>query len=163
MLSWLVCFTIFVQAWTIFNEAFASLPAKARGHLNAMMFCFYFGWAGFGILFAAGPEGWGPKDTILAEIVVIALVIVDFVAKICFGFIGWHLRWRVLRGEDGKVLRAGKKDGAGNEMKTMGGAPRGLSREVLLCSSHDDYVSAGPSHSSPSIHTKRMCALNFKF
>ena len=42
MLSWLVCFTIFVQAWTIFNEAFASLPAKARGHLNAMMFCFYF-------------------------------------------------------------------------------------------------------------------------
>lgn len=141
MLSWLVCFTMFVQAWTIFNEAFASLPSKARTHLYAMMFCFYFGWAGFGILFAAGPEGWGPKDTALAEVVTIMLVIVDFVAKIVFGFIGWHLRWRVLRGEDGKVVRAGKKDAAGNEMKTMGGVTRGMSRSVLLCSTHDDYVS----------------------
>jgi hypothetical protein len=75
-------------------------------------------------------------------VVTIALVVVDFIAKICFGFIGWHLRWRVLRGEDGKVLRAGKKDTKGNEMQTMGGnVPKGLSREVLLCSSHDDYVS----------------------
>lgn len=142
MLSWLMCFVIFVQAWTIFNEAFASLPAKARTHLNGMMFCFYFAWSGFGILFAAGPEGWGPDSSILAELVTIAMVVVDFVSKIVFGFIGWHLRWRVLRGEDGKVLRAGKKDAQGNEMKPMGGgALKGLSREVLLCSAHDDYVS----------------------
>lgn len=145
MLSWLVCFTIFVQAWTIFNEAFASLPSKAKGHLNAMMFCFYVGWAGFGILFAAGPEGWGPEEgTISAELVSIALVIVDFIAKIVFGFIGWHLRWRVLRGEDGKVLRAkreGENAGAGDKSATSMGGIRTMSREVLLCSAHDDYVS----------------------
>jgi hypothetical protein len=47
---------------------FARPYPKAKGHLSGMMFCFYVGWAGFGILFAAGPEGWGPTDTVISEV-----------------------------------------------------------------------------------------------
>ena len=142
MLGWLVMCIIFVQAYHIFNEAFASLPSKAKFNLYAMMFCFYFGWTGFGVFYALGPEAWGPEENIGAELVTISMVIIDFIAKIVFGYVGWHLRWRVLRGEDGKVLRAGKQDSTGNELKAMGGGARGaMSREILLCSAHDDYVS----------------------
>mmetsp|Transcript_28700 Transcript_28700/g.70748 ORF Transcript_28700/g.70748 Transcript_28700/m.70748 type:complete len:420 (-) Transcript_28700:434-1693(-) len=150
MLSWVVCFAIFIQAWGVFKEAFATLPPKAKPFLYGMMFSFYFGWTGFGVLFAAGPEGWGPaKGTVIHELVVIATIVVDFTAKIVYGFIGWHLRWRVLRGDDGKVHRgdkAGPEGGKQGQLRgrvsTTGGraAPPPLSRNVLLCASHDDYV-----------------------
>jgi len=106
------------------------------------------GWTGFGVLFIAGPEGWGPdKGTAGYEVVEILTTIVDFIAKIAYGAIGWHLRWRVLRDQDGKVVRQGlpHEGGAAHEGKgKVGRLPRSsaaaLTRNVLLCASHDDYV-----------------------
>jgi len=139
MLSCLVCFTMFVQAWSIFNEAFASLPNRARAHLYGIMFCFYSGWTAFGLLFTLGPEGWGTATGIQVEIVAIGHILADFIAKLVYGFLGWHLRWRVLRGMDGKRL---KEEEASKYVVNWGArATSSGARQVLMCCAHNDYTS----------------------
>jgi bacteriorhodopsin len=105
--SFIVCMVLFVQAWYIFQEAIVRLPQKASPYILGMMLCFYLGWAGFGIIFAFGAEGWGPKGNSAnardnEDIVGILHSLCDILSKLAYGFLGWYLRWHVLRGKDGR-------------------------------------------------------------
>ncbi|XRB13249.1 rhodopsin channel [Pseudoscourfieldia marina] len=122
LLSWLCCMAVFVMVGKLFREAIKMFPEQARTHVQYMAICFYIGWTAFGIAFALGKEGWAVLPGKWSEVFV---YISDIITKHIFGYIGWSLRW--------KVLRPLSDAGLVQHSKRRGFAKMKRKAEVLVC------------------------------
>lgn len=125
-ISWSFCCAVFLMVFKIFREALKTFPEQARGHVLAMATCFFTGWSAFGLFFACGPEGW---DLFGGQWASVGVYVADMITKHLFGYIGWSLRWRVLR----PLSEAGLL----HHSKRGGFAKRKRKAEVLVCELDD--------------------------
>lgn len=88
-----ILFGIFFAANEIHGEAHA-LDEVAKFYFNLYMYIFYFTWTLYGVLFIFEPTGIDLIGPFESEV---AYSVLDMLSKQTFGFVGWYLRWEVLR------------------------------------------------------------------
>mmetsp|Transcript_62403 Transcript_62403/g.197725 ORF Transcript_62403/g.197725 Transcript_62403/m.197725 type:complete len:494 (-) Transcript_62403:245-1726(-) len=108
----------------IFNECMSVFPAVAHDHLVMMVTTFALSWASFGVLWHFGPEGWGVWDKHWSSGFI---HIADIISKQIYCYMGWHLRW--------KILRKAEKN---NKLELVGGA--GDTQHNILILEDDDVM-----------------------
>lgn len=85
---------IFRYGKSIFSEAIAVMPKRAKPVLIRIAIIFYGGWAGFGITWFFGPEG---INAISSDSAKASYAILDILTKNVYALHGWYLRWYILR------------------------------------------------------------------
>jgi bacteriorhodopsin/CheY-like chemotaxis protein len=94
IISWGSMMIIFKHAADIFNEANATMPAKAKPHLQRLAFIFFSTWALFGVFFCLSAELSNMLDMGVARA---AYAFLDFWSKNGYAYTGWYIRWNILR------------------------------------------------------------------
>jgi len=94
------CSVVFGSAAGIFWEAYNSFPLKARPFVQAMAGIFYPSWVAYALLWLFGDTGLGLWSQ---DACIIGHALADIGSKTVWGFLGWWLRWHVLR-KAGKLV-----------------------------------------------------------
>lgn len=94
IVSWVSIFTIFKHAQEIFQEALATMPAKAKPYLHRLMAIFFITWSLFGVFFCLSAEMTDLTDMGVARA---AYAFLDIISKSGYAYTGWYIRWNILR------------------------------------------------------------------
>jgi len=94
------CSVVFASAAAIFWEAYTSFPPQARPFVQAMAGIFYPSWVAYALLWLFGDTG---LDLWSQDACIIGHALADIASKTVWGFLGWWLRWHVLR-KAGKLV-----------------------------------------------------------